>query len=84
MVPVVDMLNHKRPPITEWKFDDETDSFVLTASVDISRNDQLFDSYGAKCNSRYLLNYGFTCEDNKGNVDVVLVVVVLLLLSCCC
>jgi hypothetical protein len=25
---------------------------------------QLFDSYGKKCNSRFLLNYGFAVEEN--------------------
>jgi hypothetical protein len=25
---------------------------------------QVFDSYGKKCNSRFLLNYGFTVEHN--------------------
>lgn len=27
----------------------------------------VFDSYGRKCNSRFLLNYGFIVEDNDAN-----------------
>jgi protein-histidine N-methyltransferase len=27
----------------------------------------VYDSYGKKCNSRFLLNYGFTIEDNDAN-----------------
>jgi len=27
----------------------------------------VFDSYGRKCNSRFLLNYGFIVEDNDMN-----------------
>lgn len=27
----------------------------------------MYDSYGKKCNSRFLLNYGFTIEDNDAN-----------------
>ena len=27
----------------------------------------IFDSYGRKCNSRFLLNYGFVVEDNDAN-----------------
>ena len=29
--------------------------------------DQLFDSYGRKCNSRLLVNYGFSCDYNEDN-----------------
>jgi protein-histidine N-methyltransferase len=27
----------------------------------------VFDSYGRKCNSRFLLNYGFIVDDNDAN-----------------
>lgn len=27
----------------------------------------IFDSYGRKCNSRFLLNYGFVVEENDAN-----------------
>ena len=27
----------------------------------------MYDSYGKKCNSRFLLNYGFIAADNDGN-----------------
>lgn len=27
----------------------------------------IFDSYGSKCNSRFLLNYGFVVDDNNAN-----------------
>lgn len=27
----------------------------------------VFDSYGRKCNSRFLLNYGFIVEENDAN-----------------
>lgn len=27
----------------------------------------IFDSYGRKCNSRFLLNYGFIVEENDAN-----------------
>lgn len=66
MVPLVDMLNHRRPPQTEWHFDQAAQAFVLSTTEEVARDEQLFDSYGAKCNSRYLLNYGFTVEDNRG------------------
>lgn len=31
----------------------------------ISAGSQVYDSYGQKCNHRFLLNYGFAVEDNK-------------------
>jgi histone-lysine N-methyltransferase SETD3 len=34
---------------------------------DIARNDEIFDSYGKKCNSRFLLNYGFIVRYNDAN-----------------
>ena len=70
MVPLVDMLNHRRPPQTEWRFDQATQSFQLTTTEAIAAGDELFDSYGAKCNSRYLLNYGFTTENNRGKASL--------------
>ena len=27
----------------------------------------MYESYGRKCNSRFLLNYGFMVEDNDAN-----------------
>ena len=31
----------------------------------LTAGNQVFDSYGKKCNSRFLLNYGFAVEDNR-------------------
>lgn len=36
----------------------------------------VFDSYGRKCNSRFLLNYGFIVEENDANEVAVTVPVV--------
>lgn len=58
-VPMADMLNHKRPRETSWTYTDEKAGFVIEACQDIPRNNQVFDSYGKKCNSRFFLNYGF-------------------------
>ena len=66
MVPLLDMLNHRRPPQTEWRYDQAARVFLLTARQAVSAGEQLFDSYGAKCNSRFLLNYGFTSAHNRG------------------
>jgi len=66
-VPMADMLNHKRPKQTSWTYTDEKQGFVIEALKDIDRNEQIYDSYGKKCNSRFFLNYGFIVENNDGN-----------------
>lgn len=66
-VPMADMLNHKRPKQTSWTYSDEKSGFVIEALKDIPRNEQVYDSYGKKCNSRFFLNYGFIVENNDGN-----------------
>ena len=65
--PLADMLNHKRPRHTQWYFSDELNCFVIQALQDIEKGQQVFDSYGKKCNSRFLLNYGFIVENNDSN-----------------
>lgn len=39
----------------------------VIAIGDKSANDELFDFYGKKCNSIFLLNYGFIEKGNKAN-----------------
>lgn len=66
-VPMADMLNHKRPKQTTWQYTDEKQGFVIEALHDINRNEEVFDSYGKKCNSRFFLNYGFIVRNNDAN-----------------
>ena len=65
LVPYADMLNHKRPRETRWTFDNAQESFTITSVGDIGIGAEVMDSYGKKCNSRFLLNYGFAVEDNR-------------------
>lgn len=65
LVPYADMLNHYRPRETKWNYDDASDSFVVTALHPLTPGCEVFDSYGQKCNHRFLLNYGFSVEDNS-------------------
>ncbi|OQR83440.1 hypothetical protein ACHHYP_14709 [Achlya hypogyna] len=64
LVPYADMLNHYRPRETSWTFDDDADGFTITALRGIASGSQVYDSYGKKCNHRFLLNYGFAVQDN--------------------
>merc|ERR1719491_856798 len=65
LVPHADMLNHYRPRETKWTFDDERQAFTITSLQTIPYGAQVYDSYGQKCNHRFLLNYGFAVEDNR-------------------
>jgi histone-lysine N-methyltransferase SETD3 len=64
LVPYADMLNHFRPRETKWKFEDKLNAFIVSAIQDIAPGCEVFDSYGQKCNHRFLLNYGFSVENN--------------------
>eukprot|EP00644_Phytophthora_capsici_P009387 jgi/Phyca11/526814/estExt2_fgenesh1_pm.C_PHYCAscaffold_130074 len=64
LVPFADMLNHYRPRETSWTFDQSIDAFTITSLGTIGTGAQVYDSYGKKCNHRFLLNYGFAVEDN--------------------
>lgn len=66
-VPYADMLNHRRPRQTSWSYSDELEGFIIESLEDIKRGDQVYDSYGKKCNTRFLLNYGFINLDNDAN-----------------
>lgn len=66
LVPFSDMMNHRRPRDTVWTYDDEQQAFTVTTLRSILPGEEVYDSYGKKCNSRYLLNYGFTVENNTG------------------
>ena len=65
MVPYSDMLNHYRPRETSWTFDDSQQSFTMTSLAPIAIGQQVMDSYGKKCNSKFLLHYGFAIETNR-------------------
>jgi histone-lysine N-methyltransferase SETD3 len=64
MVPYADMLNHYRPRETKWQFDEERQGFTVVSLQNIPAGAQVYDSYGRKCNHRFLLNYGFSVENN--------------------
>lgn len=65
LVPHADMLNHYRPRETKWTFDEERQAFTITTLQHINAGCEVLDSYGQKCNHRFLLNYGFAIEDNR-------------------
>lgn len=70
LVPYADLLNHKRPRDTRWAYEDARGGFVITALRPIAKGEQVFDSYGSKCNHRFFVNYGFALLDNPDNETV--------------
>jgi hypothetical protein len=65
MIPFGDLFNHSSERNTQWYFDDNLNCFVVEAIKNIEKNEEIFDSYGNKSNSRFLLNYGFLLENNE-------------------
>ena len=64
LVPFADLLNHRRKRQTQWFYDDRKNAFIVQAIEDINVGQEIFDSYGKKTNSRFLLNYGFALDNN--------------------
>jgi hypothetical protein len=48
LVPMADMLNHKRPRETSWQYSDAKGAFTITALQSLSQGAQIYDSYGRK------------------------------------
>jgi histone-lysine N-methyltransferase SETD3 len=71
-VPMCDMLNHKRPRETSWTFDDSRGAFTIISLRAMLRGEQIYDSYGRKCNSRFFVNYGFSLEENSADNQAVM------------
>jgi protein-histidine N-methyltransferase len=67
LVPLADMLNHRRPRETGWTYAPRDEGFVVTSLRSFSTGEEVCDSYGRKCNSRFFLHYGFCLEDNDDN-----------------
>eukprot|EP00475_Leptophrys_vorax_P008212 TRINITY_DN1528_c0_g1_i4.p2 TRINITY_DN1528_c0_g1~~TRINITY_DN1528_c0_g1_i4.p2 ORF type:complete len:510 (+),score=157.82 TRINITY_DN1528_c0_g1_i4:2578-4107(+) len=69
LVAMADMLNHKFPQDKDvkWAFDDDRNGFIMTSIKTIQPGQQVFDSYGRKCNHRFFVNYGFSLEENEDN-----------------
>ena len=58
--------------VRRWTFDDSLNGFTITTMRAIDRGEQVYDSYGRKCNSRFFVNYGFALEDNEEDNEALL------------
>ena len=75
-VPYADMLNHKMPRQTSWNYSNARKGFIIQACESIKKGDQIYDSYGNKCNNRFLLNYGFINLNNQDDNEFPLTVTI--------
>lgn len=64
MIPYIDLLNHSGDQNTIWYWDDSLDAFVLVATRNINKGEELTDNYGVKTNIDLLLYYEFTIGSN--------------------
>jgi histone-lysine N-methyltransferase SETD3 len=67
LVPMADILNHRHPGETGWRYDDGVDGFTLIASQDLAPGVPVHASYCHSCNSELLMHYGFCLEENEDN-----------------
>lgn len=65
LVPYADLLNHSEDPNTTWYFNDESNSFEVSATKDIPSYSEIYDSYGNKNNIDLIMYYGFSIKNNK-------------------
>ena len=59
MVPLSDMLNHAQPYQATWTYSNGRGGFLMTAEMDIKKDEEIFDSYGKKSSYTFLLHYAF-------------------------
>ena len=67
MCPFADMFNHNRPCQTTWLYDEKQKAFLVKATDDIPRGNEIFDTYGTKSNAEFFMNYGFLVPENERN-----------------
>ncbi len=71
LVPMADIPNHRRPPETSWSYDEARGVFEVRPTRAFAPGEAVHTSYGAKCNARLFLHYGFCLDHNECNEAVV-------------
>lgn len=65
LVPYADLLNHSEDPNSTWYYDDKKEVFVVEATKNINKNEEIYDTYGNKTNMQLVMYYGFSIKNNK-------------------
>lgn len=70
LVPFFDLLNHRNPPHVYWQqprgdsaVTVEDDRVTMLAAVDLEGGHEIFNFFGQRADSDWLLNYGFVPKD---------------------
>jgi histone-lysine N-methyltransferase SETD3 len=63
LIPLADMLDHALDFNVRWRME-ATDGFICVAGRDIEAGEVLTTTYGAACNGRLFVTYGFCVENN--------------------
>jgi histone-lysine N-methyltransferase SETD3 len=66
LVPLADMADHALDNTGRWVFESDN-GFSITAQRPLDAGAALLNSYGAKSNAHFLINYGFCLEGNPKN-----------------
>jgi len=61
LIPMADMLNHRRPPMVEW-FSDSDSRFIMRTLREIEAGEDVWNNYGNKEIFKFFINYGFVPE----------------------
>jgi protein-histidine N-methyltransferase len=64
LIPLADLLNHHRERETSFGRQDSAAGFDVHALRPFAPGQEVRDSYGNKCSSRFLTSYGFVVADN--------------------
>jgi len=64
LIPFADMLNFEPGCHSRWEYDDAAAAFTIRTLRALAPGDELYGNYGAKANSRLLVQYGFVLHDN--------------------
>ena len=71
LVPFADMMNHANQRsywsegrALDWVFNHTSNTYIVTFDRDVAAGDETTFTYMSVCNSKYLLYYGFTLEEN--------------------
>ena len=63
-VPLADMFNAQNPKNSWWYYDSSEKGFAVDAVRDIKKGEEIFYTYGRKCNSQFFLYYAYIEQDN--------------------
>ena len=58
------------PGLARYDYLGPQDGYIMYAIKDISADEQINGSYGAKPNNEFLKSYGFTAPDNKAKIPL--------------